>query len=577
MIDVELFKKEAPTCKSYVELCQKMDIPYHKNIYKRMKALTIKHNIDISHFYSTKIPSPITSIIQQEDYNNALIPTFSQLLGIISAGGTIRQHNNTFRLYFSLPKRYQENIKIISQTLNQIFPNKKLGKNIKSHTKNNPDPWIDLLITDKTLPSIFPFVQKGKRDKWATPFNKRHKQIIKLFPMHFLSGIILYQGGVKYDQNNQLQIIINKINQNTDNMVRDIFINNQIPYTETDNNFSIEKPHHVKNILEHTYGDINLEKIIQISKLALKKYKPLLDDGKEKKAYAKLLGLYLGDGHIIQDKRPGKENIYRFRIFLDNKYPLVQNEAAQCLETLFKNNKVNIVDNSNYNTPSNMSVVMIYSSHLLELFPQHGKGLKHDRKIQLLEWQEKIVDEYPLDFLWGLVASDGTYCLTKQYKNRLYPIYCFSNQSEDIRELFVGCLEKFAIPYRRNGSKDHNGKPKLITIGRPPYVQTLEKYVGNKYHLGSLDSQQLYKDFEKEHEFNKMNYHISYTQEEITEIIKSSQSLNEISKKLNKSIESTICMVTKFSEKLEGNDYDKLVSILSKHENGIFLEKSHKN
>ena len=41
------------------------------------------------------------------------------------------------------------------------------------------------------------------------------------------------------------------------------------------------------------------------------------------------------------------------------------------------------------------------------LFPQHGPGRKHDRLIELEEWQEEIVRAFPADFLRGLFHSDG--------------------------------------------------------------------------------------------------------------------------------------------------------------------------
>ena len=41
------------------------------------------------------------------------------------------------------------------------------------------------------------------------------------------------------------------------------------------------------------------------------------------------------------------------------------------------------------------------------LFPQHGKGVKHDRPIVLADWQDAIVDEHPDQLVRGLLHSDG--------------------------------------------------------------------------------------------------------------------------------------------------------------------------
>ena len=42
------------------------------------------------------------------------------------------------------------------------------------------------------------------------------------------------------------------------------------------------------------------------------------------------------------------------------------------------------------------------------LFPQHGPGRKHQRRIELEPWQEWIVAEYPGDFARGLFTPTDT-------------------------------------------------------------------------------------------------------------------------------------------------------------------------
>jgi hypothetical protein len=42
------------------------------------------------------------------------------------------------------------------------------------------------------------------------------------------------------------------------------------------------------------------------------------------------------------------------------------------------------------------------------LFPQHGTGKKHTRPISLEDWQERIVNSFPLEFFRGLYHSDGS-------------------------------------------------------------------------------------------------------------------------------------------------------------------------
>jgi hypothetical protein len=52
-------------------------------------------------------------------------------------------------------------------------------------------------------------------------------------------------------------------------------------------------------------------------------------------------------------------------------------------------------------------VVSVYSLHLPCLFPQHGSGVKHERRIRLEPWQQELVDAAPWSLLRGLTLSDG--------------------------------------------------------------------------------------------------------------------------------------------------------------------------
>jgi hypothetical protein len=73
-------------------------------------------------------------------------------------------------------------------------------------------------------------------------------------------------------------------------------------------------------------------------------------------------------------------------------------------------------------------------------FPQHGPGRKHHRRIELADWQQKIVDAAPQEFLRGLIHTDGWRGINRVYvkgKHHEYPRYRFSNRSDDIRKLFT--------------------------------------------------------------------------------------------------------------------------------------------
>ncbi|HEY3951871.1 MAG TPA: transcriptional regulator, partial [Streptosporangiaceae bacterium] len=82
------------------------------------------------------------------------------------------------------------------------------------------------------------------------------------------------------------------------------------------------------------------------------------------------------------------------------------------------------------------------SKHWPCLFPQHGPGGKHERKIELEVWQQRIVDKFTAAFVRGLFHSDG--CRTPNRIRRRcndgdrwyqYPRYFFTNYSADILRL----------------------------------------------------------------------------------------------------------------------------------------------
>ena len=114
--------------------------------------------------------------------------------------------------------------------------------------------------------------------------------------------------------------------------------------------------------------------------------------------YAELLGLYLGDGHIVRMRRT-----LRFRLFLDSKYPGIIESAHELLARCFPENAVG----RQLAHGGSMTVLSLYSSHLPCLFPQHGPGMKHQREIVLERWQREQVGLAPWAFVRGLIRSDG--------------------------------------------------------------------------------------------------------------------------------------------------------------------------
>jgi hypothetical protein len=112
--------------------------------------------------------------------------------------------------------------------------------------------------------------------------------------------------------------------------------------------------------------------------------------------YAYLLGLYLGDGNITKVR-----NVYRIRITLDARYPGIIQSCSRAIQTILPNNQVGIVERY-YKDRLSCVDVSCFHKFWPEVFPQHGEGKKHLRKIQLEDWQQVIVDTYPLEFFRGL-------------------------------------------------------------------------------------------------------------------------------------------------------------------------------
>jgi hypothetical protein len=119
--------------------------------------------------------------------------------------------------------------------------------------------------------------------------------------------------------------------------------------------------------------------------------------------------------------------------------------------------------------------------HWPTLFPQHGAGRKHERKIELVAWQREVVDRFPEEFLRGLLHSDG--CRTvNRFKTTLpsgrvaeyaYPRWFFSNRSADIRALFCESCDRLGV--RRTQSN-----PRNISVAHRHSVALLDSFVPAK-------------------------------------------------------------------------------------------------
>lgn len=193
------------------------------------------------------------------------------------------------------------------------------------------------------------------------------------------------------------------------------------------------------------------------------------------RAYAYLLGLYLGDGCISPHLRGG----YYLRIACADSWPGLM---RQCREAI---GKVRPGISICTMRKEGCAAVTSYSPHWPRLFPQHGPGKKHQRRIVLEPWQQEIVDAHPWEFIRGLIHSDG--CRIVNWTEKLvagerkryeYPRYFFANKSDDIRKLFTDTLGKVGVEWTTlaRGSDPFN-----ISVARKASVALMDAHIGPKH------------------------------------------------------------------------------------------------
>jgi hypothetical protein len=191
---------------------------------------------------------------------------------------------------------------------------------------------------------------------------------------------------------------------------------------------------------------------------------------RERDTYSYLLGQYLGDGHITTNART-----FTLTVTCDGKYPgIIDSVAAAIAEFSPRPPSIRPVKNSGA-----IRVAATWKAWPL-FFPQHGPGSKLDRKIELVDWQEEIVDEHPKAFLRGLIHSDGSRCLNtfqmmlkdgpKEYS---YPRYFFTNYSADIQAIFCRTCDRLGIRWSRSNWRN-------ISISHRDSVALLDEFVGAK-------------------------------------------------------------------------------------------------
>jgi hypothetical protein len=190
--------------------------------------------------------------------------------------------------------------------------------------------------------------------------------------------------------------------------------------------------------------------------------------------YAYLLGLYLGDGHIVLAGDRSKA-VWRLSVWCADDWPGLVQECARAMRAIRPDNRVAL------RQKQGCIEVSSYSRHWPCLFPQHGPGKKHTRKIELADWQQLIAYQHPGDFARGLFHSDGyrgVNRVRRRWGNRdhwyEYPRYLFVNESADILGLCGQTLDRLGVEWRFS-------KPNTISVAKRDAVARLDEFVGPKY------------------------------------------------------------------------------------------------
>lgn len=185
--------------------------------------------------------------------------------------------------------------------------------------------------------------------------------------------------------------------------------------------------------------------------------------------YAYLLGVYLGDGYIARSRAS-----WSLRIVLDAAYPGIVENCCDAIEEIRGGHRPTP-------RPSSGGEACVRIDRTWRqwpcLFPQHGPGPKHRRRIQLVGWQRRTIDEAPQALLRGLIHADGWRGLNRVHvkgKDYAYPRYQFSSRSDDIRRLFTDTCDKLGVEWRQ-WTRYH------ISVAKRDSVALLDTFIGPKF------------------------------------------------------------------------------------------------
>ena len=195
-----------------------------------------------------------------------------------------------------------------------------------------------------------------------------------------------------------------------------------------------------------------------------------LGTGPTDRPYSYLLGQYLGDGHIIAKPRQ-----HTLSITCCDDYPVIMDDTQRAMVRVLPGANTTRVRRTG------CTDVKSYSAHWTCLFPQHGPGMKHTRKIELADWQREIVESHPWEFIRGLIHSDGCRItnwtekvIAGERKRYEYTRYFFSNVSSDIRGLYCWALDLVGVEWRYANWRN-------ISVAKKNSIALMDLHLGPKF------------------------------------------------------------------------------------------------
>jgi hypothetical protein len=195
----------------------------------------------------------------------------------------------------------------------------------------------------------------------------------------------------------------------------------------------------------------------------------------DRASYSYLLGQYLGDGHIISKRKQ-----HHLSIYCCDGWPGVLAEVEAAMLAVMPAYRI-----GRHQKPG-CTEVKSYSMHWKCLFPQHGPGMKHARRIALHSWQQQLVAEHPWPLIRGLIHSDGCRVVnwttsrladgsTRRYE---YPRYIFTNKSDDVRRIYSTALDAVGVEWRVS---KRGPDPYHVSVARRASVALMDEHIGAKY------------------------------------------------------------------------------------------------